>query len=183
LAQYTTPVPQSVEASSGVAITALHLTFQLADGTQSDVLRTLPESDATWVHMAIPLSALPFPSTATDNAQLKGLIVAADGPATLYLGEIRLIDDNTPITVSPLDEQDVATGDVVTLQGDGDGGASALKYSWDFDTQGTFVDHAEGQTVTHRYTKPGDYKVTLTVSDLDGIKKQAVMTTTMRVED
>jgi hypothetical protein len=109
--------------------------------------------------------------------------VAGDAPATIYIGEIHLLDDNTPITAIPPDEQDVAAGDEVSFSETGDGGASSLKYTWDFDTKGAFVPEADGQTVSHVYRKSGDYKVTLQVSDLDGIKKPAIVTTVVHVED
>lgn len=172
------------EENPGLPIKKMHLIFQLADGTQADVMRPVPQTDTTgWIKVAVPLSALPFPASSVSDAQLKSLIVAGDAPATIYIGEIRLLDDNTPITAIPPDEQDVAAGDEVTFTEAGDGGASSLKYTWDFDTKGSFVPQADGQTVSHVYGKAGDYKVTLVVSDLDGIKKPAIVTTVVHVED
>jgi len=48
--------------------------------------------------------------------------------------------------------------------GSTDPDADELTYTWDFGDGAT----AKGQKVTHRYTKPGQYKVTLTVKDNSG---------------
>jgi hypothetical protein len=178
------PGQDQEDQDTGLPIKQLHLILQLANGSQTDVMRPVPQDNSTgWIRVALPLSALSFPGGSSGNAQLKSMVVAGDLPATIYVGEIRLIDDNTPITAIPPDEQDVAANDEVQFQGSGDGGASSLKYTWDFNTKGSFVPDAEGQSVTHQYPKSGDYKVTLMVSDLDGIKKPATVTTTVHVEE
>lgn len=178
------PGQQPEEENPGLPIKKLHLIFQLSDGSMADVMRPVPQTDTSgWIRVAVPLSVLPFPASSAADANLKSLIVAGDAPATIYVGEIRMLNDDTPITAIPPDDQDVAAGDEVTFSESADGGASSLRYTWDFDTKGGFVAQDEGQTVTHTYSKAGDYKVTLMVSDLDGIKKPAMVTCTVHVED
>ena len=70
----------------------------------------------------------------------------------------------------------------VVFHGTGDGGASALRYTWNFGASGTTAEEAEGQTVQTQYDTAGDYTVTLTVSDLDGIKKPATSTLAVHVQ-
>ena len=65
------------------------------------------------------------------------------------------------------------------FHGTADGGASALRYTWNFGASGTDAEQAEGQTVQTQYDTAGNYTVTLTVSDLDGIKKPATSTVTV----
>jgi PKD repeat protein len=47
-----------------------------------------------------------------------------------------------------------------------------VSYQWDFGDSNS----AEGQVVTHTYTKPGEYTVTLTVTDDDGLTGTALST-------
>jgi hypothetical protein len=53
----------------------------------------------------------------------------------------------------------------------GNAGSSPLKYEWNFDTKGEFVADAEGQVVKRRFRSPGEYIITLRVSDVFGLKK------------
>lgn len=59
-------------------------------------------------------------------------------------------------------------GETVSFDGSGsaDQDGSITGYEWDFDDDGT-VD-ATGETVTHSFDAPGDYTVSLTVTDDDG---------------
>ena len=164
----------------------LHLTFTMAGGAQADLMRPLPEfSDVQdgidqWLPVSVPLSALAVPGAAGD-ASLKSLTLAGDDYAVLYVGQIKLTRDATPLSCFAGDEQNVSKGQTVTLKGTAVGGASTLVYSWDFDSQDGVKDQAQGPVVTTQYPKAGDYTATLTVSDLDNLKKPATATTVIHV--
>lgn len=95
-----------------------------------------------------------------------------DTIGTVYVGDMQILKDETPIYAEPsVREMNLALGDQVTISGMGYGGSSPLKFSWDFDkTDGVTAD-AEGQAITRRFRKPGVYIITLTVSDVYGLKK------------
>ena len=130
-----------------MAIGGLHVLYEFADGSRSETLRpisvTLGE-DINWLRASIPLSAIPSPPSG--SAQLAKLYIGADVPATLNIGEIRLITDTTPITADAGTDKTVPLNTQVTLVGTGEGGASSLKYEWNFDTPNAqpFVPEAEG---------------------------------------
>lgn len=161
---------------------SVHLLFTLANGQQADVIRPYPDVDAgteQWVNLAVPVAALSFPSGA--GSPLQSVSVGGDDFAVFYVGQIKLVQDTTPITCFAGDRQDVFPRQPVTLHGTASGGASALRYSWDFDDKDGITDQAEGPSVTTQYLKSGTYKVTLTVSDIDGLKKPATSTTVIHV--
>lgn len=166
------------------------LVFTLANGAECDISRPVPTttgddqdpSDA-WLPLSVPLSALKFPA-GSENSPLAAVTIGGDGNGTFYIGQIRLISDTTPISVQPIASQDVAAGDDVTLQARATGGVTNLKYSWDFDSSDGITEDGTGATVTHSYAKGNKtYTATLTVSDVDGIKKPAKTTVSIKVED
>jgi PKD repeat protein len=108
------------------------------------------------------------------------LAVFGDRYQQFFIGEISVLTDDTEIVVDPLDEPIAAINDQITFTGTAQGGASTLKYSWDFDAKDGIQEDQVGQVVTHTYRKAGTYKVTLTVADLDGLKKPS--TTSVDVE-
>ena len=161
--------------------------FTLQNGSQAEIIRPTPypiafeDPDTAWLSIGIPLSLLKF---ADPNSPLAGITIGGDGPSTFYIGQINLVDDNSPITCSAGPTQDVASGDDLTVTARAQGGASMLTYSWDFDASDGIIDEADGATATHSYSKGNkDYTVTLTVSDLDGIKKPCTSTTKIKVEE
>lgn len=180
-------------SSAGVPVSALRVMVTLANGAQADILRPLPEPNeadggvggAEWINVGIPLSALKFAGGAVD-APLKSLTIGGDGYAIFYIGQIKLLDDDTPLTAFAGDTQSVAAGDRVMLHATGSGGASTLKFSWDFDSSNGIQEDAVGQNISTQFFKGGadkTYTVTLTVSDVDGIKAPVTSTTTIKVAE
>jgi hypothetical protein len=176
-----TPPDTTVPTS---AVPRIHIVFLFDNGMKADMMRDVPApaTDPNWVHVSIPLAAIPIPQGTTDALKLKSMWVAGDAPSVFYLGGVDLLTDDTPITCSAGDDQSVSPGDQVSFEANADGGVANLTYQWDYDTKDQFVDQDEGRTVNHTYKKAGTYKVTLTVDDVDGIKKAAVSTVTVKVE-
>jgi PKD repeat protein len=156
------------------------LTF--ADGTTTDMARTLPlPSDIQdWFTVGIPLSKLGLPSGS--SPALTSLVVSTDCPTFINVGKIRVVTDNTPIVASTGGEKDISVNDEAVFNAEVTAGASTLNYQWDFDTKGAFVAQADGARATHTYTTPGAYKVTLIVTDVDGIKTPVTTTSMVHVE-
>ncbi|MDQ2687908.1 MAG: PKD domain-containing protein [Armatimonadota bacterium] len=173
------PAPASLST-----LKTVHFLFTLANGAQADILRPMPIADSggaeQWVNLAVPLVALRF-SPAADGSPLQSVSIAGDDFAVFYIGQIKLIHDVAPITCYAGDRQDIMPRQPVALHGSADGGASSLQYAWDFDDKDGVTAQAYGPDVTTQYLTSGDYKVTLTVSDIDGLKKPATATTIIHV--
>jgi hypothetical protein len=147
-------------------------------------LLSFPTPDPKWVRVAIPLASFKT-QRRLESYRLKELRIFGDSPDTFYVGEIRTLSDNDPISIDPLDEQVVAVGDRVEFTGHADAGVSALRYSWDFDASDGIQEDAVGPKGHFNYRKPSPegkpYVVTLTVTDLAGVKQPARLTTTVEV--
>ena len=144
-----------------------------SDGKKSEAyvpVSTSGSGERGWRSVAVPLQA--FAGLANTNKMVKEIALSGDAVTTFYVGDVRTINDTTPISGdTQYHTMNLALGDEVDLTARGYGGSSILKYTWDFDnTDGIQVD-AEGQTVHRKFRKPGKYKVTLTISDLFGLKK------------
>ena len=100
--------------------------------------------------------------------------------------EATVIADETDLSVAPLDDQIIFALQPIAFVGAADGGASTIKYSWDFDARDGIQEDATGRTVTYAFprsnTQNGQqkYTITLTISDVDGLKKP--VSTTLEVE-
>lgn len=154
----------------------------MADGTQYELIRpvSLPptEDPDAYVPISFPVSAIlkkgdagNRPAPAGDGAKIKSLGIFGDKYQQFQIGEINVVTDDTSIDVADLEEQIAYTGDELTFAANANGGASTLKYSWDFDDRDGIQEDATGRVVTHVFRNPGKVKVTLTVSDVDGIKQ------------
>lgn len=147
------------------------------------------DPDDNWMRVAVPLAKFkPTNGDAQANGEptefrLKRLLVFSDVPSTMYLGEMKLVTDNTPIKVEPLDSQTLAIIDPVFLVANAQSGVSSLKYSWDFDSNNGIQAEVIGRVGRYVYTRGGDYTVTLTVSDVDGLKTPVTVTTKITVTD
>jgi hypothetical protein len=142
------------------------------DGKKSEAyipINTSSSADRRWKSVAIPLQAI----TGLDrtNKVIKEIAFSGDGTGTFFVGDMRVINDSTPIHGEIVNQNlNFAVGDTVTFSADGTGGSSVLKYSWDFGANTGIAEDAVGQTVKRKFRKPGKYHITLTVSDLYGLK-------------
>ncbi len=144
-----------------------------SDGKKAEAyldLKSMRADAKGWFSAGVPLQSINgFDKT---NKEIKSIAISGDNSSTIYIGEIKILNDPTPIYGEPsVREMNLAIGDERTFSAFGYGGSTALKYTWDFDaTDGINVD-AEGQTVTRRFRKPGKYVITVTIQDVYGLKK------------
>lgn len=144
------------------------------DGKKSEVyipVTSTAKNDRGWSTLAVPLQAI----TGLDrtNKQISEIAFAADDTVTFYVGDLRVVSDTTPLRgeTDVRGNLNIGATETRTFRGYGSGGASVLKYTWDFDDSDGIQIDAEGQTVKRRFRKPGTYTVTLTVSDYFGLKQ------------
>lgn len=146
------------------------------DGKRSEayapIIRTAAAStsDRGWQAVGIPLKAIAgFDRT---NKVVKSIAVAGDAPTTLFVGDVRVLSDETPINGDTnVKELNLALGDEVVLYAYGYAGATPLEYSWDFDAKDGIQEDALGQSIRKRFRKPGKFTVTVTIRDKFGLKK------------
>jgi hypothetical protein len=169
----------------------------MADGTKYELVRPVevpPTDDPDrWLPFAFPLDAIVKETGGKvptgDGAKLKELAVFGDKYQQFYIGDISVITDETEISVSPLEEQILFAQQPALFVANAEGGAATLHYSWDFDASDGIQEDAEGRSVVHTYqpsySKEGikKYVITLTVSDVDGLKKSVSTTLEVDVTD
>ena len=150
----------------------------MADGKQVELNRPVdipPSEDVdAYVPISFPISALAKaadkPLTG-EGTKLKSLVIAGDKYGQFNIGEIGVVTDETDISIAPLEDQIVFPNQDITFTANAEGGASTLAFSWDWDDKDDIQQDAVGRTATHTFKKTGKYTVTLTVRDVDGVKK------------
>lgn len=171
-------------ASTGApTLTTVRMIVATTDGKKSEAYLPLPSNASSaergWKTVAIPLQAINgFDRT---NKTIKEITFSGDVTTTFYVGDVRVVEDPTPIrgdvyttfngvTSSTRRSYNLALGDRLTFTGGGEGGASVLEYAWDFNGADGIQDDAVGQTVTHQFRNAGKFTVTLTIRDKYGLK-------------
>jgi hypothetical protein len=137
-----------------------------------------------WTTVAIPLKAFSGPKI-EGRALLSRILIFGDRQDTMYLGELRTVVDDEEITVDPLEDQVVSVGEPVELTAVASGGLATLEFVWDWDASDGIQEEAYGEIPQPRkvYRKSGEYVVTLRVRDLNRVKPEAVVQTTIQVVD
>lgn len=162
----------------------IRLVVTTSDGKKSEVYIPVSTSafmDNGWKVVSVPLKAISgFDRT---NKIIKNIAFSGDASTTFYIGDLRVINDPTPITgdIEGNPTLNLALDDSVEFRAMGSGGSSILKYSWDFGTNKTIEEDSVGQTVTRKFRTPGTFTITLTISDLYGLKKPYSTSVTVKV--
>lgn len=168
-------------SSAPEEISQIRVLITTTDGKRSEIylpVKTSRPNPKGWRTIGVPLQAIT--GLERTNKIIQSVAFSSDVVGSFYVGEVRTMNDSTPIYgETNFRETNVGSGSTLTFSATGFGGSSVLKYTWDFDsTNGIEVD-AEGQSVKRRFRKPGTYTVTLTISDVYGLK--APFTTTVKV--
>jgi|CXWL01.1.fsa_nt_gi hypothetical protein len=178
------PGPTATINPEAMNLKNLRFIFTTSDGKKSEVyvpINTTKAGERNWITVAVPLQSI----TGLDksNKAITGIGISGDAISTFYVGDIRIVNDSTPISgeMIPNQERNLALGDEVEFRGLGFGGSSVLKYSWDFDDKDGIQNDAEGQQIKRRFRLPGTYKVTLTITDVYGLKKPYSTTVQLKV--
>lgn len=167
--------------SSEAQLKTVRMIVTTSDGLRSEAFVKVSQSNS-WKAVAVPLAAINgFDRT---NKQVSGLAFSGDATSTFYVGDVKIINDSTPISgeFTPRQDLNLANGDEVTFTAQGFGGSSMLKYTWDFDAaDGDDQIDAEGQVVKRKFRKPGTYTVTMTIRDAYGAKASVKSTVKVKV--
>jgi hypothetical protein len=178
--------PGSTKSGSNKAeqpLKSIRFVITTTDGKKSEAfvpINLITSSKLDFRGVSIPLQAISgFDKT---NKIVKDIAISGDSVATFYVGDIRVFNDSTPISADVnYKNLNLALNDEVEFIGYGFGGSSVLVYSWDFDESDGIQVDAEGQSIKRKFRKPGDFNVTLTVSDKFGLKKPYEMKIKVRV--
>ena len=165
---------------------SIRLIITTTDGKRSEAIlqaATSSSNDRGWKQAGIPLQAIKgFQNT---NKIVKSVSFAGDVSTAFYVGDIRVINDKTPVRGEPTFRTLQTEKNVTNVYSAiGFGGSSVLKYTWDFDDADGIQVDAEGQSVRYKYRiasddpanpgsvrKDGVFVVTLTISDAYGLKE------------
>jgi hypothetical protein len=165
------------------ALSKLRLVLTTSDGKKSEAFLDVSTSFADargWTTVGIPLAAIS--GFAATNKSLESIALSCDAVATVYVGEIKIVNDPTPVygEASPA-ELNLALGDVQIFRATGSAGSTPARFLWDFDDGDGIQIDAEGATVRRAFRKAGTYTVTLTTVDAYGLKKPHVTTVKVTV--
>ncbi|MBL8059527.1 MAG: PKD domain-containing protein [Chthonomonas sp.] len=156
-----------------VKLDKIRVILTTSDSKKSEAYLPLSTSSADakgWIRVGVPLKAIAgFAST---NQMVKSVAVSANAPGSVYVGEIRILNDATPIYGELLvGDMNIGSGTAVNLTASGQAGASILKYTWSIQSADEPTFSFEGQNIAYRFRKPGTYRVSVTISDTNGLKK------------
>ncbi len=127
------------------------------------------ENDQGWKQLSIPIAAIS--GVTSENAKFKEIRIFGDSPTTLWIGQIKIVNENAPLTLEDIsDKTAIQRAAKYTLTARGSAGSLPLKYSWDFDESDGIQEEKVGQTIQHSFQKSGDYVVSVTVSDVYGLR-------------
>lgn len=151
----------------------VRVVLKTTDGKLSEVI--LPIASGTtytdrWRRVGVPLQKIPgFSKT---NQTLSAMYLSGDGRSTFFVGEIRVLTDQTPIQGSlPFRELNLGRGQEVQLYATAEAGYSILEYVWDFDDKDGLQEEAVGQVIYRKFRMPGEFTVTCTIRDQFGLKQ------------
>ena len=159
-------------AAEADTMTRIRMIFTTTDNKKSEVylpINTSMPNDKGWRTVAVPLAVIK--GFAASNKAIKGIALSSDATATFYIGEMKVVNDATPIYGQVSNEDmNVGAGTAITFQATGFGGANVLKYVWTFTGDKGDKIEIEGQSVARRFRRSGTYSVICTIKDAYDLK-------------
>ena len=150
--------------ANGGTITEYKWDFQSSSSRES-----IPDSGETSKHTY----------NATGNYTVKLTVTDDSGKSASTTMKVEVIDITASFTMSPASAK---VGETVTFDASGSSG-NIDSYSWEFKSSSSSSPTASGITVTHSYSKTGNYQVKLTVSSQIGISDSITKSLKVSSED
>ncbi len=164
----------------------VRIILQTTDGKKTEFmlpLQNIRPDDAGWQSVSVPLAGIP--GLRETNGQIRRIAIAGDSVGVFYVGEIRVLSEQTPIQgylvvqnafggtfTSRSDTRLVVAGnDELTFIGVSEAGNQPVVFRWSFEDPNQ-VD-GEGQVVRRRFPRRGTYTVHLTIADPYGKRAPA----------
>ena len=120
---------------------------------------------SSWVRVGFPLRDFKGPI----GGKLDRIAIFGERRDTVYIGQVKLVLDNTPIEASPAAYPAIASvGKPVTFLANARAGLAPVNAVWDFDNSNGIQAEATGLRVMNVYDRPGDYEATVTITDATG---------------
>ena len=113
------------------AIANLRIVLVTTDNKRLDTSLALDNARTqreTWKSLAIPVATIN--GLSESSGLVKEILFFGDNPGIIYLGQVRVLRDETPVHVDELAEQTVAKNDTVTFTASAEAGPTPLKYEW-----------------------------------------------------
>lgn len=161
------------ESAPGKHVKHVRVALYFEKGASMEIqapLSAFKIGDDGWMIVSFPIAAL---KGKAEMAQYRvtRMLITGDGTEPFFIGEIRTVPDTSPLVPDAGEDMEVSKNYPIAFQGFCQSGASAVNYSWDFDKKNGIQEEAVGDLTYHRFTQAGDYDVTLTVTDMFGIKQ------------
>lgn len=151
----------------------LRVVIRTSDGKLSEALIPLMSANGStgrWRRLGVPIANIP--GFAKTNKEIVSLGFSGDAPANFYVGEARVVTDQTAIQGQlSTSELNLGKGQEVTLWANGEAGFSVLQYSWDFDEKDGIQQDSTDQVILRKFRQAGEFVITCTISDASGLKK------------
>ena len=143
-----------------------------------------------WMAISVPFAYLKR-NLNLPEYKLNRMVITGDGNETFYVGEIRIVKDDTPVEVDAGEDKETGKNYSILFHATAQTGASAVKYSWDYDIRNGIQEESQGELVSHKYANTinigseelGSYVATCTVSDVFGVKKPVTDTVNVKVNE
>jgi len=127
-----------------------------------------------WFRVVVPLKQFKALG-ARAGGNLSGVALFGDAKDSFYVAAVRLVQDPQALVASAGPDRTVRVDEAVTFKAAPQPQGADAKYSWDFDEQVQGIEEDEvGPEVTTRFTVPGEYWVTLTVTSPIGDREPQV---------
>ena len=134
-----------------------------------------------WLRIAIPLANF-MGKVPKDQMKVKRMLICGDGISTFFIGQMKLVVDNSPVTAQlSVFPPESTVGREITFSAQVEAGDAQTRVTWDFDEKDGIQVEAVGEKVSKIYRKPGEYQVTCVVSDITGGKAPFSTTINVRV--
>lgn len=164
-------------ARRGKQMDNLRMILRTTDGKLSETyvpLGTGGSAVGKWRRIGVPLKSIA--GFSKSNMEVEAMAFSGDSPTSFYLGEVRVVRDQTPIQgFISVTEYNIGINTELTFSASAEAGLSVVEYVWDFDASDGLQVEAIGQAVVHRFRRPSKpdqpIVVTLTIRDVFGLKQ------------
>jgi hypothetical protein len=126
-----------------------------------------------WIRVSVPFGDMSVAGDPAAIAKVKRVVVSGDSKGTMYVGSLRLLQEDRPLVAAITGPTQAKVGQEATFNAAPEPAGVDARFAWDMDDLDGIQEDMLGEAIVWKFAEAGYYRITLTVTAGNQVPRRA----------